>query len=235
MSLFAIADLHLSFSADKPMDIFKGWSDYVQRIENNWRKMIEPDDTVVIAGDVSWAIKLAETEADFRFIHNLPGQKIILKGNHDLWWSTLTKMNAFLADKGFDSIRFLHNNAWPVEEFCVCGSRGWFFDAEETGSKVLLREAGRLETSIGLARETGLEPVVFLHYPPVWGGMVCSEIMDVLVRNGIKRCYYGHIHGKKAFKIVRGCHSGIKFELISSDFTGFCPVKILPAAAAASQ
>ena len=226
MSLFAIADLHLSLSADKPMDIFKGWSDYVRRLEDNWREIVAPDDTVVIAGDISWAMKLPDTAADFEFIHNLPGQKIILKGNHDLWWSTLKKMNAHLEENGFDSIRFLHNNAYPVENVCVCGSRGWFFDAEDADSKVLLREAGRLETSIRLAKETGLEPVVFLHYPPIWGGMVCNEIMDVLVRNDIKRCYYGHIHGKNAFKTVRGEHGGIKFELISCDFTGFRPALV---------
>lgn len=226
MSLFAIADLHLSLGTDKPMDIFKGWDNYVERLEKNWKKIITDDDTVVIPGDISWALKLEETGADFAFINALPGKKLILKGNHDLWWSTVSKMKRFFSEKGFDTIDIVHNNAFPVGEVCVCGSRGWFFDDADSNTKVLLREAGRLETSIAAAEKTGLEPVVFLHYPPVCGGRVCNEIFDVIKSHKIKRVYYGHLHGAGAYAAVDGEFDGVALKLISCDKLGFVPILI---------
>lgn len=224
MSLFAIADIHLSLGTDKPMDIFKGWSGYVDKLRENWESTVSDSDTVVIAGDISWGMSLEGALDDFRFIDSLPGQKIILKGNHDYWWTTMRKMETFLNQNEMNTIRFLHNNTITVGDIAVCGSRGWFFDAEESAdNKVLLREAGRLRTSINLAKETGLEPVVFLHYPPITQNMVCEEIYNVLLETGIKRCYYGHLHGPSMTRSINSVRDGIEFALISCDFLAFAP------------
>lgn len=224
MSLFAIADTHLSLGADKPMDIFGGWQDYVQRLETNWRKLVTDNDTVVIAGDISWAMKLEDALEDFRFLDSLPGQKLIFKGNHDYWWSTMKKMETWLSDNGLDSIKILHNSSVKVGSYAVCGSRGWFFDAEnDPDNKILLREAGRVRRSIESAKETGAEPIVFLHYPPLTTAMVCNEIVDVLREKNIKRCYYGHLHGGSLRNAFVGERHGIKFDVISADFLKFCP------------
>lgn len=224
MSLFAIADTHLSLGTDKPMDIFKGWSGYVDKLRENWESTVSDSDTVVIAGDISWGMSLEGALDDFRFIDSLPGQKIILKGNHDYWWTTMRKMETFLNQNEMNTIRFLHNNTITVGDIAVCGSRGWFFDAEESAdNKVLLREAGRLRTSINLAKETGLEPVVFLHYPPITQNMVCEEIYNVLLETGIKRCYYGHLHGPSMTRSINSVRDGIEFALISCDFLAFAP------------
>ena len=228
MSLFAIADLHLSFGSDKPMDIFKGWDDYTERIEKNWRCVVTEDDTVVIAGDISWALKLKDTRKDFTFLESLPGKKILLKGNHDYWWQTKSKLERFFAENAFDSLSVLFNCAYTVDHFCVCGTRGWFYDAEhDEDKKILNREVGRLRTSIECAEKTGLEPIVFLHYPPVFGTVVCKEILGVLQEKNIKKCYYGHIHGSDAMKkAVVGDYLGIQFRLISCDCIGFMPVLV---------
>lgn len=224
MSLFAIADTHLSLGTDKPMDIFKGWSGYVDKLKENWERAVTDSDTVVIAGDISWGMSLEGALEDFRFIDSLPGQKIILKGNHDYWWTTMKKMDTFLSQHDIKTIRFLHNNTLTVGNIAVCGSRGWFFDAEESAdNKVLLREAERLRTSINLAKETGLEPVVFLHYPPITQNMVCEEIYNVLLETGIKRCYYGHLHGPSMTRSINSVRDGIEFALISCDFLAFAP------------
>lgn len=224
MSLFAIADTHLSLGAGKPMDIFGGWQDYVQRLETNWRKLVTDNDTVVIAGDISWAMKLEDALEDFRFLDSLPGQKLIFKGNHDYWWSTMKKMETWLSDNGLDSIKILHNSSVKVGSYAVCGSRGWFFDAEnDPDNKILLREAGRVRRSIESAKEMGAEPIVFLHYPPLTTAMVCNEIVDVLREENIKRCYYGHLHGGSLRNAFVGERHGIKFDVISADFLKFCP------------
>lgn len=224
MSLFAIADTHLSLGTDKPMDIFKGWSGYVDKLRENWESTVSDSDTVVISGDISWGMSLEGALDDFRFIDSLPGQKIILKGNHDYWWTTMRKMETFLNQNEMNTIRFLHNNTITVGDIAVCGSRGWFFDAEESAdNKVLLREAGRLRTSINLAKETGLEPVVFLHYPPITQNMVCEEIYNVLLETGIRRCYYGHLHGPSMTRSINSVRDGIEFALISCDFLAFAP------------
>ncbi|MDD6011455.1 MAG: metallophosphoesterase [Oscillospiraceae bacterium] len=224
MSIFAIADTHLSLSDDKPMDIFGGWSDYVQRLEKNWRALVDERDTVVLPGDISWAMSLDGAEKDFRFLHELPGQKIILKGNHDYWWNTKKKMDAFLAEKGLDTIRILHNCAYRVGDFSLCGTRGWFYDAEtDADMKVLLREVGRLERSIQQAVDLGGEPIVFLHYPPAMQNQICEEIFSVLVKYDIKRCYYGHLHGEFAGRNICQNAENVKLSLISADYLGFTP------------
>lgn len=225
MSLFAIADLHLSLGTDKPMDIFRGWDGYEKRLEENWRKLITHNDTVVIPGDISWAMKLSDTFEDFRFINGLPGRKLFLKGNHDYWWDTRRKMEMYLKENGFDTIEIVFNSAYAADGYAVCGTRGWFYDAEtDSDKKVLNREVGRLRTSLDEALKTGLEPVVFLHYPPVFGNQRCDDILSVLKEYGIKKCYYGHLHGTNAArKAVTGDFEGIKFRLISSDYLKFMP------------
>lgn len=228
MSVYAIADLHLSFGTDKPMDVFSGWTNYTERIRNNWQRLIGENDTVVIAGDVSWAMKLSETDADFRFIDSLNGRKIILKGNHDYWWSTKGKMDKYIAEKGFDSISILHNNYYLADGTALCGSRGWFYDAETDADMLILnREVGRLRMSIEPALRDGFEPIVFLHYPPIYNNMECNEILDVLKEYNIKKCFYGHIHGGNAAKkAFIGEKYGINFKLIACDYLGFTPLAV---------
>ncbi len=225
MAVFVTADLHLSLGTDKPMDIFGGWSDYVMRLEQNWSKIVTPNDTVVIVGDISWAMKLEECEKDFGFIHALPGKKIFIKGNHDYWWGTKRKLDEFIEKNKFDTISILFNNSFTADGISISGSRGWFYDIAESGDKkVLNREANRLRMSIEAAQST---PIVFLHYPPVFGDYVCNEIMDVLKEYDIKKCYYGHLHGAVAHKkAFNGVFEGIDFKLISCDSTDFTPVLV---------
>ena len=228
MSLFAIADLHLSIGEDKPMDIFAGWNDYVSRLKDNWLKIVDKDDTVVISGDISWAMRLEETYEDFKFIDNLPGKKIFLKGNHDYWWGTKSKIEKFLADNNLKTISILFNNSFVCDDYAICGTRGWFL--ENTGEKdikILNREVGRLTASIERAIKSGKEPIVFLHYPPFFNNYECTEIIDVLLKYNIKKCFYGHIHGRKNIKnAFEGNYKGIEMKLISCDRLSFIPLLV---------
>ncbi len=227
--IYAIADLHLSLGTDKPMDVFAGWSDYTKRLEANWKKLITDDDTVVVAGDISWAMKLNECYEDFSFINKLPGKKLFLKGNHDYWWGTKKKIDEYLSENGFDTIKVIFNNAYAVEGKAICGTRGWISEpGGEKDAKVLAREVGRLEMSITEAEKTGFEPVVFLHYPPVYDSVICHEILEVLKKHNIKHCYYGHLHGAFTHRhAITGEYEGINFHLISCDYTGFFPVPVV--------
>lgn len=228
MALFVIADLHLSLKADKPMDVFRGWKDYVSRLEKNWRSLVGEEDTVVLAGDVSWAMKLEDTLEDFSFLHSLPGRKILLKGNHDYWWSTKTKLEQFFSQHGFSDFFILHNCAYRVGDYALCGTRGWLYNSEtEEDQKIVLREVGRLKLSLEEGRKLGGIPLVFLHYPPVYDNMVCREILELLAEEKIKRCYFGHIHGQRAaLKAPAGSFQGISMHLVSCDYVNFCPVRI---------
>lgn len=222
MSIFAIADTHLSFGTNKPMDTFPGWNDYVSRIEKNWNNIVSDDDTVVIAGDISWAMNFDELIADFDFINKLNGKKIILKGNHDYWWNTASKMNKFIEEHNFDTINILHNNSFDVDGVSICGSRGWMFESEEEhDEKILNREVNRIKLSLDSANCDN--KVVFLHYPPVTTSTECREIIDLLKEYGIKKCYYGHLHGVAAKLAVDDIIDGIEFRLISCDRLGFMP------------
>lgn len=227
MALFVMADLHLSLSVDKPMDIFGGWKDYVNKIEYNWQNKIMPDDTIVIPGDISWAMGLEKSYEDFKFINNLNGKKIILKGNHDYWWNTKNKMEKFFADNGFTTLNILHNNHYEYEGIGICGTRGWINETSEPADKkVLAREAARLSMSIESALKAGLKPVVFLHYPPVYGTSCNYDMLEVLHKYNIKWCFYGHIHGSGADYAINGCRDGINYRLIASDFLQFDPMNI---------
>lgn len=228
MSLFVIGDPHLSFSVDKPMDIFRGWTDYTDRIKKNWNNVVGENDSVVIPGDVSWAMNFDDAKKDFAFLDSLNGTKYILKGNHDYWWNTMSKMTKFLNDNGFDSIKIIHNNAYSVEGFALAGTRGWFYD-DSAGDvhKVILREAGRLRASLKAASELGGEIIAFLHYPPLNENQRCNEILDVLAEFPVKRCYFGHLHGFVAPGCAKIEDNGILFNLVSADYLGFTP-KLIP-------
>jgi len=231
--IFAIADLHLSFGRAKPMDVFAGWADHIPRLEKNWRAVVAPGDTVVLPGDISWGMSLEEALPDFQFLHDLPGTKIIMKGNHDYWWNSRKKTEALWAAHGLNSLRLLHNNAFLVENFALCGSRGWFFDCEEPGaetSKIVLREAGRVRASIQAGKQllagSNENLLVFLHYPPIVNNQACAEILDALISEGVTRCYYGHLHGQSIKWAYRGEYEGIQFALVSADALGFGPKRL---------
>ncbi len=224
MSLFVIGDTHLSLSVDKPMDIFRGWTDYIDRLQSNWNKVVSPEDSVVIPGDISWAMNFNEAVKDFSFLNSLNGTKYILKGNHDYWWNTMSKMNKFLAENNFDTIRIIHNNAYSVEGFSIAGSRGWFYDdTAEADKKVILREAGRLRTSLQEASKLEGELIAFLHYPPISGTQECEEILSVLKDFSVKRCYFGHLHGFITPENAKIQWDSIEFNLVSADYLGFVP------------
>ena len=222
MSLFAIADTHLSLGTNKPMDSFPGWNDYVARLGNNWNSIVKEEDTVVIAGDISWAMNFDELYEDFSFLNDLNGKKIIVKGNHDYWWNTLSKMNKFIAENNFDSINILQNNSYTVDGISVCGSRGWMFESsEEHDEKILSREVGRIKMSLDSA--VNENRILFLHYPPITTNSSCDEILDTLKEYGIKKCFYGHLHGMAPKYAFEGEYDGIDFKLISADRLSFVP------------
>ena len=227
MKLFAIADLHLSFGSDKPMDIFRGWQDHAKRIEENWQKKVSPEDTVVLPGDLSWAMDFEQLRPDMEFLHRLNGTKIISKGNHDYWWSTRRKMENFLAENGFDSVKILHNNHFAFGDVGITGTRGWVNDnSEKADEKVIAREALRLEMSVKSALSQGLRPVAFLHYPPVYGASRNTAMLEMLGRYGITQVFYGHLHGNAHKFAIQGNFQGVQYHLIASDFLQFDPMEI---------
>ena len=227
MALYTIGDLHLSLGGDKPMDRFgEIWQDHPQKLIEGFRDLND-DDLTVLCGDLSWAMSLAGAEEDFRFMDRLPGRKLILKGNHDYWWSTATKARSFFAEHGFETMEILHNNAHVYGDFALCGTRGWFYEEDhgtEHDRKMMLREVQRLETSLKAAGER--EKIVFLHYPPVFQNYRCDEILRLLDEHRVRRCYYGHIHGKGIRLAFNGWIGCTEFRLVSADAVGFRPVKI---------
>ncbi len=228
MSLFVLGDTHLSLSVDKPMDIFKGWTDYIDRLKSNWNSIVDEGDSVVIPGDISWAMNFEEAKKDFRFLNDeLNGTKYILKGNHDYWWNTMRKMNAFLDENGFDKIKIIHNNAYQVEGFVLAGTRGWFYD-DTAGDidKIILREAMRLKASLTEAQKLEGELIAFLHYPPINENQQCKEILEVLYSFPVKQCFFGHLHGFVAPGCANIESNGIKFSLVSADYLRFTPKHI---------
>ena len=228
MALYAIGDLHLSLGSDKPMDVFGGgWSNYTDKIRAGFERL-GPDDVCVVCGDISWGMSLEESLDDFLFLSDLPGKKIIMKGNHDYWWSTVAKMTAFFRENGIDSIDILHNNCFYYGDAAICGSRGWILETEtdkEENAKITAREAGRLRASLAAADPTK-EKLCFFHYPPRLRDMVNSEILAVMNEYGVKDCWYGHIHGHGHRHAVRGEVEGVHYEMVSADFIDFAPKKI---------
>lgn len=226
MALYAIGDLHLSLTANKSMEVFgEAWHNYVNRIEASL-SALTAEDTLLLAGDTSWGIDMAEAEADFRFLDRFPAKKLLLKGNHDYWWSTVNKMNGFFAEKGMNSFDFLHNNCHFYGDYALCGTRGWFLDEEGKAhdAKMLNREVLRLETSLRAAGER--EKLCFLHYPPLYQGYECPQILALLEQYRVKLCCYGHLHGPTIRRRVEGRRGGVDYALISADAMGFQLKKI---------
>ncbi len=225
MSIYTISDLHLSFGADKPMNIFRGWDNHTDRLKANWNRLVKADDTVILPGDFSWGLKIDETLPDFKFLEALNGKKIILKGNHDLWWSTVKKLNEFFQKNEIKSVSVLFNNTIIAEGHAISGTRGWFYD-DKADKKIIAREVGRLEKSLSDAEKTGLPILAFLHYPPVYNGEICQEIFDVIKKHNIKTVYHGHIHGAGLNNATKE-YDGVSFKLISCDCVDFTPVFII--------
>ena len=226
MALYTIGDLHLSLGSDKTMEVFgEAWRDYVDRIREAFSKL-NSDDVTVLCGDLSWGMSLEESLADLRFINGLPGRKILMKGNHDYWWNTAAKMKRFFAENGLDTLDILHNNCHWYGDRALCGTRGWFYELDQGGhnEKVLLRELGRLETSLKAAGTA--EKICFLHYPPLYQGYQCPEILRLLREYGVRECYYGHLHGATQRRAIEGEQYGTAFSLVAADYLQFVPKKI---------
>ena len=228
MALYAIGDTHLSLHKDKPMDIFGSkWENHAEKLKTGFSGLSE-NDLGVICGDISWGMGMEETKEDFLFINSLPGKKLILKGNHDYWWSTAAKARRFFAENGIDSIDVIHNNYYEYGEYAICGTRGWFYE-EEKGSehdgKIMRREIMRLEASLKAAGDR--KKLVFLHYPPIFLKYRCEEILELLKSYEVRLCCYGHIHGKGCALAFNGWQGGTEFRLVSADFVDFTPVRLL--------
>ncbi len=229
MALYAMGDLHLSIGVDKPMDIFGGvWTGYLEKLKEGF-SILKPEDTLVLLGDLSWALDLQHATADFAWINQIPGRKIILKGNHDYWWSTAAKFEKFCKDNGFINQFILNNNHYIYEDIALCGTRGWFYTenkTDEQDEKVFRRELCRLEASLKSAGER--QKIVFLHYPPKYKGYECCEILELLQRYGVQRCFYGHLHGASHGLAMEGVWDGIEYRLVSADKLNFHPYRVLP-------
>ena len=227
MALYVIGDLHLSLTSDKSMEVFgNGWQDYVQRLQGAFAQLHD-DGVTVLCGDLSWGMSLEESLADLKFINALPGRKILLKGNHDYWWNTAAKMQRFFAENELDTLEILHNNCLFYGDHALCGTRGWFYELDNEGThdeKMLLREVGRLETSLQAAGDR--EKIAFLHYPPLYQGYECPEILRLLQEYRVKACYYGHLHGASHRRRIEGNSRGTDYSLVAADYLRFIPKKI---------
>lgn len=228
MALYAIGDLHLCLGAPKPMDIFGGtWMGYMQKLQEGL-SVIQPEDTTILLGDLSWALDLSTARADFAWIDQIPGRKIIIKGNHDYWWSTSTKFYKFCQENNFSDQWILHNNCYEYDGMAICGTRGWFFEEDRSGEhdeKVFRRELLRLEASLQAAGD--LPKLVFLHYPPRYKGYECPEILQLLKRYNVRQCYYGHLHGASHSLAIEGLWDDIHYKLVAADRLNFQPYRII--------
>lgn len=230
MSIYAISDLHLSFNTNKPMDIF-GWNNYEEKISQDWRTNVKEEDLVLLPGDFSWEMKLENTYKDFQFINNLPGKKLLLKGNHDLWWTTLKRMREFLNEKEFNNIDFIYNNSYEFENYIIAGTRGWNLVSENIDDKKIKdRELLRLENSIidGIQKYGEDKPIIVcMHYPPLLKDLKNNEFTKILEKYNVKYCLYGHLHGKSHINVFDGIYNNVNYKMVSCDYTGFKLIKII--------
>jgi len=223
MAIYAISDLHLGLSTDKPMDIFGSrWENYVEILRDNWFKTIGPRDLVLLPGDISWATYIDKAEADFRFLHELPGMKLISNGNHDYWWETLSKLNLWLEQKNFSNIHFMHNNVYTYDNITICAAKGYPDNGKRAEDKKLyLREVNRLQLSLDMAVKMGGETIfVMLHYPP----SPQSEFARLMEQYGVSKCLYGHLHGQHHAMAVTGTINNVQYQLVSADYLRFQPI-----------
>ena len=226
MALYALGDTHLSLGTEKPMDVCGGaWTGYVEKLRQGM-SVLREEDTIVLCGDLSWGMSLPQAKEDFAFLAAFPGRKLLLKGNHDYWWTTAAKMTRFFQENGFEGFELLHNNCALYGEVALCGTRGWFYEEDRGGhdEKVFRRELIRLETSLQMAGDR--EKYCFLHYPPCYEGYRCPEIMELLERYGVTRCYYGHLHGASHRLSVQGMVGSVCYRMVSADYLNFRPEKI---------
>ena len=223
MAIYAIGDLHLSFNENKPMDIFgQKWEEHEEKIKNNWNRIVKDNDLVLLPGDFSWSMYLEDTLADFEYLNKLPGKKILLKGNHDYWWTTLTSMRNYLKEHKLENIDFLQNNSYEFEENIIAGTRGWNQTEDEEDKKLVAREVLRLELSIqdGVKKYGSEKPIIVnMHYPPIVNEK--SPFIDVMKKYNVKKCLYGHLHGESIKNAIEGIYEGIEIKLVSSDSLDF--------------
>lgn len=229
MALFAIADLHFSFAKPKPMDIFgANWQNHANRIIEHWQNTITPQDTLLLPGDISWAMHLPDAQKDLAVIDHLPGKKILLSGNHDYWWKSSAKLEG-----QFPAMKFLKNGAIPYEDYFICGTRGWTcpndisFTKED--EKIYKREQIRLRLSLDTAMYQGAKQIiVMLHYPPVNDKHEPSAFTEIFKSYPITTVVYGHLHGTESHKqALQGNLDDISYHLVASDYLNFCPKRIL--------
>lgn len=228
MALYAISDLHLDLNGDKPMDIFgHNWFKHDEKIKENWVKKVKDEDTVLIAGDISWSMKMEDGMNDLQWIHNLPGRKIMVKGNHDYWWVSITKLNNL-----YEDMRFIQNNFFVYQDYAICGTRGWICPGGENfkahDEKVYTRELGRLRLSLDAAVKEGFKKlIVMIHYPPMNEKLVESGFVEIFKEYNVEKVVYGHLHGPSLTKALSGKRDGIEYIVTSGDYLDFNPIKIL--------
>jgi len=228
VSLYAVSDLHLDLSGDKPMDIFGDrWIRHDEKIKNNWLKKITEEDTVLIAGDISWSMKIENGMKDLEWVHNLPGTKIMTKGNHDFWWASITKLNNL-----YEDMKFIQNNFFIYEDYAICGTRGWTCPGGESftqqDEKIYTREINRLKLSLDSASKSGLKKfVVMLHYPPMNEKLLESDFVKIFKEYNVEKVVYGHLHGPSLTKALNGVLDNIEYIITSADYLDFDPIKIL--------
>ncbi|CEP82221.1 metallophosphoesterase [Paraclostridium sordellii] len=229
MSLYAIGDLHFSTAVNKPMNIFgDNWENHEKKIIDSWNSKVSKNDTVLIVGDTSWGINMDEATFDLDVIHNLPGKKIYVKGNHDYWWTTVAKLN-----KLYEDMSFLQNNFYSYNEYAICGTRGWICPNDvkftEDDEKIYKREAHRLKLSLDAAKKAGFKKVIVItHYPPTNDKLETSLFTDIYEEYKVEKVIYGHLHGKESFKMgLEGIREGVEYKLVSCDYVDFNLVKIM--------
>ena len=216
------------------MDIFgNNWTNHEEKIKKDWDQKVEKNDLVILPGDFSWAMYLKDTDEDFKYLNNMKGKKLLLKGNHDYWWSTVKKMREFLEENNFKDIDFLYNNSYEFENKIIVGTRGWAISENQEDIKIFKREALRLESSIKDGIEKygeNKEMIAFTHYPPITKSTILSnelnDILRILMKYNIKKCYYGHLHGESIKEAVEGEYFGINFKLVSADSLDFKLISI---------
>jgi predicted phosphohydrolase len=232
MKIWGISDLHLSFSTDKPMDIFGDhWRNHADKMAEHWDALVADEDVVLCPGDLSWAMKLYDAAKDLAWIGARPGLKILVKGNHDLWWSGIGKVRSAIPG----SCVALQNDSYDIGEFVVAGSRCWTapgsYDYTEHDEKIYLRELERLRMSLDKAvvMAKGKPIIAAIHYPPFTVRKENTKFADLLEQYPVKICVYGHLHGEKSFRYAfEGERNGIVYMMISCDYLNFKPRLIWP-------
>lgn len=230
MAIYAISDLHLSFGSNKPMDVFGvNWENHTEKIKQDWLSKVKEDDLVLLPGDFSWAMYLEDTYEDFKFLNELPGKKILLKGNHDYWWNSLKKMREYLKQNNFNNIDFLYNNSYEYNGYIIAGTRGWNYQETEENEKIIRRENIRLELSI----QDGIKKygedkkiIVCMHYPPIQKNSENLGFINIMKKYKVDKCIYGHLHGKSHKEAIQGNVEEIELKLVSCDYTNFSLIKI---------